>query len=108
MLPHAFWSAPKETIFAELNTGLNGISAAEAQIRVLERQRQKKVQGHVHRDFALFFSQFKSPLVLLLVAAIVLSAFLGEESDVIIISCILVATGLKGFFQERNAGKAVE
>jgi Mg2+-importing ATPase len=44
----------------------------------------------------------------MLVAAVILSLFIGEKSDVFIILFILLATGLLSFFQERNAGRTVE
>jgi Mg2+-importing ATPase len=46
--------------------------------------------------------------VLLLVAAVILSAVLGETSDVFIIMFILLFTGILSFIQERHANKAVE
>ncbi len=52
--------------------------------------------------------QFKSPLMLLLIGAVFLSAFLGDTSDVLIILFILLSSGLLGFIQERNAGRVVE
>ena len=45
--------------------------------------------------------------MLMLVGAVILSAFVGEASDVFIILSILLATGILGFFQERNAGDAI-
>jgi len=46
--------------------------------------------------------------MLLLVIAIILSAFVGESSDSLIIFLILIITGLLGYWQESNAGKAME
>ena len=45
---------------------------------------------------------------MLLVAAVILSAILGETSDVFIILFILLATGIMSFIQEKRAGNAVE
>lgn len=59
-------------------------------------------------DLLLFSKQFKSPIMLLMIGAIVISAFVGETSDVIIILTIVMASGLLSFFQERNAGRVVE
>ena len=39
---------------------------------------------------------------------VILSAFLGDTSDVVIILFIVLSTGLLSFFQERNAGRVVE
>jgi Mg2+-importing ATPase len=46
--------------------------------------------------------------MLLLIGAVILSAFLGDTSDVFIILFIVLSTGLLSFFQERNAGRVVE
>jgi Mg2+-importing ATPase len=60
------------------------------------------------RDSLLLLTQFKSPLMLLLIGAVVLSAFLGDTSDVFIILFIVFSTGLLSFFQERNANRIAE
>lgn len=91
-----------------LQTTASGISTAEATKRTAAHTEKKKVTHPLLQDMILFFSQFKSPLTLLLVAAVMLSAILGETSDVYIILFILLATGIMSFIQERHAGKAVE
>ena len=103
-----FWSYSQEKIFSDLKTGNTGITSSVAQQRLAESQPKKKIKSLFLRDVILFFNQFKSPLVLLLVVADILSAFLGETSDVFIILSILLATGTLSFWQERNAGRAVE
>ena len=103
-----FWQYKPEEIMAELQTSKNGLSAEEAAKRVAASAENKKERSPLLTDILLFLSQFKSPLVLLLVAAVILSALLGETSDVFIILFILLATGTMSFIQERHAGKAVE
>jgi Mg2+-importing ATPase len=56
----------------------------------------------------LFLSQFKSPLVLILVFAAIISVITGEWIDATIIIAIVVASAMLGFIQEYNAGNAVE
>jgi Mg2+-importing ATPase len=46
--------------------------------------------------------------MLLLIGAVIISAFLGDASDVFIILFIVLSTGLLSFFQERNANRVVE
>lgn len=105
---HIFWQYKPEEIMAGLQTGKNGLSSEEASKRVATYAENKKERSPLLTDILLFLSQFKSPLVLLLVAAVILSALLGETSDVLIILFILLATGTMSFIQERHAGKAVE
>lgn len=105
---HAFWQYRPAEVMASLQTGAGGLSVAEATKRAAAGSDQKSRRSPLVGDTLLFISQFKSPLTLLLVAAVILSAFLGETSDVYIILFILLATGITGFVQERRAGKAVE
>jgi Mg2+-importing ATPase len=106
-LPNAFWTLSAAEVIAQLQSNETGLRADEA-ARRLTSQPGKKESSPWKKDVVLFLSQFKSPLVLLLVAAVILSALLGEKTDVIIISFVLLATGLMSFLQERHAGKAVE
>ncbi|NPA86757.1 MAG: cation-translocating P-type ATPase [Candidatus Diapherotrites archaeon] len=56
----------------------------------------------------IFLSQFKDPLVGLLLVAALLSAFLGEWLDAALIAVILVLNAALGFYQEYKAEKALE
>src|SRR5258706_15846863 len=104
----AFWQYDAQELMAQLQTTASGLSDAEAGKRLLACPAKKKERPGWLQDIILFISQFKSPLTLLLVAAVILSAFLGETSDVFIILFILLATGIMSFIQELHAGKAVE
>jgi P-type Mg2+ transporter len=55
---------------------------------------KKRADSHFIKDIKLLLSQFKSPLMLLLIGAVVLSAFLGDTSDVFII-LFIVSSRLK-------------
>ena len=57
--------------------------------------------------FVLLLSQFKSPIILLLVFAAGLSMFLGERTEALIIFLIVFVSGLLGFWQEHGAANAV-
>lgn len=56
----------------------------------------------------LLLNQFKSPIILILIFAAVLSIFLKDAADAIIILTIVFISGLLGFWQERGASNAVE
>lgn len=104
----SFWQYQTKDILAALQTGENGLPASEAVKRLAASDTKKKEKSQFLKDIILFASQFKSPLTLLLIVAVILSALLGETSDVFIILFILLFTGILGFVQERNAGLAVE
>jgi len=107
-VPETFWANTADDLLKQLASQPSGLSEEEAAKRLAAIDAGPKQRSPLIKDVSLFFSQFKSPFVLLLVAAVILSAFLGEKTDVIIILAILLFTGTLGFWQERNAGKAVE
>lgn len=57
---------------------------------------------------ALLLTQFKSPLILILIFAGALSFFLGDPVNAFIILAIILISSLLGFWQERGAVNAVE
>jgi len=103
-----FWKFDTNYWFQKLNSSDQGLSQLTADKILLESGFHPKNKSVFKKDFLLFISQFKSPLMLLLIGAVILSAFLGDTSDVFIILFIVLSTGLLSFFQERNAGRVVE
>ncbi len=103
-----FWQYKAEEVLQTLNSSSDGLSNDMALQKLKQLRVQKNVKPAWLKTILLFLSQFKSPLVLLLVAAVIISAFLRETSDVFIILFILLSTGTLSYIQEHNAGKAVE
>lgn len=103
-----YWQYPAAEVLNALQSTSGGLTSEEAAKRFSSTNQKKKEKPQIIKDIILFIGQFKSPLTLLLVAAVILSAFLGETSDVFIILFILLATGIMSFIQERHAGLAVE
>ena len=103
-----FWHFKTDYWFQQFNSSDQGLSQALADKILLEQGLHPKSKSVFKKDFLLFVSQFKSPLMLLLIGAVIISGFLGDTSDVLIILFIVLSTGLLSFFQERNAGKVVE
>ncbi len=103
-----FWQFDAAYWFKQLNTSDKGLSSSDAAKVLSQSSQHKKTKSAFSKDVTLFIGQFKSPLMLLLIGAVILSAFLGDTSDVFIILFIVISTGLMSFFQERNASKVVE
>ncbi len=103
-----FWQFNSDHWFHLLKSSNQGLSQASVDKILIEEGFRPKSRSSLKKDFLLFTSQFKSPLMLLLIGAVVISGFLGDKSDVFIILFIVLSTGFLSFFQERNAGKVVE
>ncbi|MCL5411327.1 MAG: magnesium-translocating P-type ATPase [Patescibacteria group bacterium] len=97
------WTKEKSEIFKLLQTSEEGLSEKEA-------KRRLKVYGlnelAVRRRFDLFFefiSTFLNPLILLLIFAGLVSAFLGEATNFVIILAIIFISGVLNFYQHYQA-----
>jgi Mg2+-importing ATPase len=103
-----FWSVPAAELLQHLGTGTQGLTTAEAVLR-LRRFGVNALKSRKHADdLTLLLGQFRSPLILILLFAAVLSFFLHDSGDTAIILAIVLASGLLGFWQERGAAHAVE
>ena len=56
----------------------------------------------------LLLKQFTSPIELILIAATLVSMFIGDVTDGLIILAIIIPSGLLSFWQEHRASKAME
>jgi Mg2+-importing ATPase len=104
----SFWQFDIQYWFEKLGSSFNGLSQAAAEQIFLNSAHLKRKKSVFTKEMLLFIGQFKSPLMTLLIGAVILSAFLGDTSDVFIILFIVLSTGLLSFFQERNAGRFVD
>ncbi|MBS1953770.1 MAG: magnesium-translocating P-type ATPase [Cyanobacteria bacterium SZAS-4] len=100
-----FWTVSAESAMEQLGTCATGLTTLEAHRR-LSKGRVKNEQDF--QILTLFFNQFKSPLVLLLLFAAALSFYLQDHLDAIVITIIVVISGALGFWQEWGAHDAVK
>lgn len=105
--PLLFWSIPATDLLTQLKTTQQGLTQAEAQSR---RPASAGLgQQHPHwKTLLLLLSQFKSPIILILIFAALLSLFLKDTVDAAIILSIVLISGCLGFWQERGAADAVQ
>jgi len=106
--PSAFWSLSQDDLLARLEAGPGGLSSVEAAARLLSGGANRLRPAKRTDALTLLVSQFKSPIILTLVFAAVVSYFLDDKADSIIIVTIVLVSGLLGFWQERGAAGAVE
>jgi Mg2+-importing ATPase len=105
--PAAFWGLSAEEACKLSHSGEQGLSAREAQMR-LTRYAASLIKPRQRSWLGLFLSQFKSPIILILIFAAVLSFFLSDPADGSIILSIVFVSGLLGFWQEHGAVNAVQ
>lgn len=107
MSSQAFWAETPETLFKELESGESGLEPNVVQDR-LSKLPKVKTGPNRWRLLSLFFAQFKSPIVLILIGAACISIFLGDPTTAEIIFAIVLASGCLSFWREKNAADAVQ
>jgi P-type Mg2+ transporter len=103
----SFWNVPAEQVLQQLESTPQGLSRKAAQQKLLQYGANRLKQKQQSHTILLFLGQFKSPIILILMAAAILSGFLGDVIDAVIILGIVLLSGLLGFWQERGATDAV-
>ncbi len=91
-----------------LDSREKGITAEEAKAR-LSRYGPNSLKAKKKQSaLSMFLGQFKEFLILLLIAAAIVSFFLGEQLDAAAIIAIVVLNAVIGFTQEYRAEEAIE
>ncbi len=93
---------------AKLSSSIAGLSTTEAKHRLAESISQQLTGKKKTTEFSLLLSQFKSPIIIILLIAASLSLALGAGTDAGIILTIVLISGLLGYKQEHGAANAVE
>ncbi len=97
-----------KNVFLNLQTSENGLTNQEAQRRLKQYGYNKLIEKKKRTALKILLEQFASPLVILLIIATAISAFLELLTDAIAIGLIIVINALLGFYQEYKAEKAIE
>lgn len=85
-----------------------GLTEEEVKMRIERYGFNELAEGEKQSALLLFFSQFKDFMVLVLLAATLISGLLGEYIDAIAIIAIVILNGILGFYQERRAEKSLQ
>lgn len=91
-----------------LSSTIDGLKQEEVLLRqrkygLNELQEKKKIPVWLQ-----FLHQFRDFMIIILIAAAVLSGIMGDMTDTIIILVIVLLNAIVGFVQEYRAGKAIE
>jgi Ca2+-transporting ATPase len=105
----ALWhTLSSETVFAHLKSTPTGLTGVEAAQRLAEYGPNELQAAHRISPWTILFEQFKNVLIVILLVATTLSAFLGHGIEAIAIAVIVLFAVLLGFAQEYRAERATE
>ena len=101
-------SKEKEEILKELESSENGLSIKEAKSKLEKYGKNTLPKPKKESVLHIFFSEFKDPIVLLLIVAIIASFAVGEVIDAIAIIFIVLVDVLMGTYQENKANNIAD
>jgi Mg2+-importing ATPase len=104
----SWWHQPLASAIAEFGAHPAGLSSAEARTRLKAYGRNELHERPERSLLAQFLRRFRSPLVLILLAASAVSALTGEGASFVIIIVMVLASVTLDFFQEYRAGQAAQ
>ncbi len=103
------WHAKsKEEIFEELKTSEKGLSSLEAKKRLEVYGANAITEKKNPSRILKFLKQFNSPLIYILVLAMIISFSFGQIVDGYVILVVLLINASIGYVQERKAEKAIQ
>lgn len=85
-----------------------GLSDEQALTRLTKHGANKLLAEKKKSIFLMFFEQLKNWLIYILLGAVVITIFMGEYVDAVIILLVIIINAVLGVFQEVKAGKAIE
>jgi len=101
-------SLPTEEVASLFDTGYDGLTGAEAQRRLSSYGTNALPLPRLPGFPRLFLRQFISPLIYVLLAAMVVSLVVGKLADASFIGMILLLNALIGALQENHANQSAQ
>jgi Ca2+-transporting ATPase len=97
----------KQDVLSALSTSENGLAAAEAAARLKQYGSNELVEQAGKGPLRMLLEQFTQTMVLILIAAAVVSGLLGKGMETIAIGAIVILFGVLGFVSEYRAERAM-
>ena len=107
-IAQTYWSIESRQLLSDLRGSTSGLSQSEAEARLKQYGANALEEKQQATTLALFLNQFRSPLVLILIFAAVVSGIVSEWVDASIVLAVVLGSTILGFTQEYTASAAVE
>jgi Mg2+-importing ATPase len=103
-----YWSQSPADLLEMLQATADGLSSTDARQRLQEAGPNLLQVRERATPLGMFLSQFKSPIILILLSATIVSAVVKEWTDAVIILVIVLGSAVLSFTQEYSASSAAE
>jgi Ca2+-transporting ATPase len=94
--------------FELLGTNQRGLSTGIAEEKLLQIGPNELQEGKKKSIASMLLAQFKDVMILILLAAAIISGIIGDLTDTIVILVIVLLNAILGFIQEYRAEKAMQ
>ena len=103
----SYYSLTSKEVLNELKTSEKGLTSKEAEER-LQKYGQNVLEDEAKiRPWRIFVEQFKSPVVWVLLGAMIITFFLKEFIDFWVIFAVVIINAIFGFWQEYKAEESL-
>jgi len=103
-----YWSFSSEDALQYFHSGKSGLTSEEAASRLKQYGENSIKKQKKTTQLMLFISQFRNPIIIILIVATLISALTGDWIDATIILIIVFASSVLSFSQEYSASNAIE
>ena len=103
-----FYNRTAEQALGDMGSTRSGLSGAEAAERLQKYGRNALAEGNKKSVVEVFFSQFKDLLVVILIAAAVISMLSGNVESTVVIFAVLILNAVLGTVQHCKAEKSLQ
>ncbi|WP_320968041.1 cation-translocating P-type ATPase [Hungatella hathewayi] len=103
-----WYQKDEQEILKELNVTKEGLTAGQAEQLLLEKGENVLKEGKKKSVLAVFAEQFCDLLVVILIAAAVISIFSGNVESTIVIVAVIILNAVLGTVQHEKAKKSLE
>jgi Ca2+-transporting ATPase len=105
---NAWHTLTAERVFESLRTTASGLSSDEAARRLAETGPNELQASERAPAWRTLLAQFQNALILILLAATLISGLLGHALEAVVIAIIVLFAVLLGFIQEHRAERALD
>ncbi len=103
-----WYQKDEQEILKELNVTKEGLTAGQAEQLLLEKGENVLKEGKKKSVLAVFAEQFCDLLVVILIAAAVISMFSGNVESTMVIVAVIILNAVLGTVQHQKAKKSLE